>query len=53
MSPSYSKIAQAVGLNPLYGYSDVPLFDLHRSRIPTTLFKDIVTDIDALSIQYG
>ena len=29
------------------------LFDLQRSRIPTSLFKNIVKDIDASLIHYG
>ena len=51
----YPKIAEAVGLSPMYGFNDVPLFDIrvHRSRIPTALFRDILADIDLLSSQYG
>lgn len=50
----YQSIAPFVGLNPLVrNMQDVPLFNLHRSRIPTALFKDIVKDIDILLIQYG
>ena len=49
----YSEIAEALGLSPIRGFNDVPLFDLHRSRIPTALFVDILADIDLLSSQYG
>ncbi|KAH9006404.1 hypothetical protein EDB86DRAFT_3144168 [Lactarius hatsudake] len=34
-------------------FNDATLFDLRRSRIPTTLFKNIVLDMDVLLIQYG
>ena len=49
----YKDIAPLLGLNPLAIFFDVPLFDLHRSRIPTTLFKDIVKDMDILFMQFG
>jgi len=32
---------------------DIATFELHRSRIPTTLFKSIVQDIDIMLVQYG
>ncbi|KAH9063952.1 hypothetical protein EDB87DRAFT_84550 [Lactarius vividus] len=40
----YLDVAQFVGLEPLWNFSDAPSFDLHRSRIPTALFRDIVAD---------
>jgi hypothetical protein len=49
----YNRAAPIVGLDPLLGMHDVPLFTLRRSRIPTALFKDIVKDMDILMIQYG
>ena len=49
----YREIAPFVGLTPLLNFADVPSFDLHRSRIPTALLKDIVTDMDILLVQYG
>ena len=49
----YLDIAPFVGLDPLRNFGDAPLFDLRRSRIPTALFRDIVTDMDVLLIQYG
>jgi hypothetical protein len=33
--------------------NDVATFDLHRSRIPTSLFRSIVEDMDVLLPQYG
>jgi hypothetical protein len=33
--------------------SDIETFRLHRSRIPTALFKSIVQDIDIMLVQYG
>lgn len=49
----YKDIAPSVGLNPIGNFFDAPLFDLHRSRIPTTLLKDIVMDMDALFMHFG
>ncbi|KAH9041726.1 hypothetical protein EDB85DRAFT_2139823 [Lactarius pseudohatsudake] len=46
-------VAEFVGLKPLWNFSDAPSFDLHRSRIPTALFGNIVADIDILLLQYG
>jgi len=33
--------------------NDVETFYLHRSRIPTALFKSIMEDIDVMLVQYG
>ena len=33
--------------------ADIGTFRLYRSRIPTTLFKSIVQDIDIMLLQYG
>jgi hypothetical protein len=33
--------------------TDIATFDLHRSRIPTSLFRSIVQDMDVLLSQYG
>ena len=33
--------------------NDVKTFHLHRSRIPTALFKSIIEDIDVMLVQYG
>ncbi|KAH9019018.1 hypothetical protein EDB85DRAFT_2010048 [Lactarius pseudohatsudake] len=49
----YEDIASFVGLDYVLEFTDVTLFDLRRSRIPTTLFRDIVRDMDVLLIQYG
>ena len=49
----YSSIADIVGLNPFQNLKDIGTFDLHRSRIPTHLFKSIVEDMDILMTQYG
>ncbi|KAH9040797.1 hypothetical protein EDB85DRAFT_1925561 [Lactarius pseudohatsudake] len=46
-------IASFVGLDHVLQFTDVTLFDLRRSRIPTTLFRDIVRDMDVLLIPYG
>lgn len=49
----YQNIAPFIGLLPILDLRDAPLFNLHRSRIPTALFKNIVKDMDFLLIQYG
>jgi hypothetical protein len=33
--------------------NDIATFDLYRSRIPTSLFRSIVQDMDILLSQYG
>ena len=49
----YENIAPMVGLQSYYKMNDVKPFHLHRSRIPTALFKSIVQDIDVMQMQYG
>ena len=49
----YQHIAPFVGLDPNRNMHDIATFDLHRSRIPTSLFKSIVQDMDVLLLQYG
>jgi len=49
----YESIAEFVGLDPLYSFEDAPTFELHRSRIPTSLFRRIVEDVDDMIMQYG
>ncbi|KAN0132310.1 hypothetical protein V8E53_009874 [Lactarius tabidus] len=49
----FREIAPYVGLDPDWGLLNIPTFDLNRSRIPTSLFKDIVEDMDVLLPQYG
>ena len=46
-------VAPFVNLDYIRNLGDAPLFDLRRSRIPTDFFKDIVSDMDILLIQYG
>ncbi|KAN0133984.1 hypothetical protein V8E53_008202 [Lactarius tabidus] len=52
---SFREIAPFVGLDPIgqIWLCDAPRFNLHRSRIPTSLFKAIVEDMDILLTQYG
>jgi hypothetical protein len=50
---SFNEIAPFVGLDPRRQLYNVPCFNLHRSRIPTSLFKAIVEDMDILLTQYG
>ena len=50
---TYRDVAPFVGLDPFRRMRDIQTFELHRSRIPTTLFKSIVQDMDMMMIQYG
>jgi hypothetical protein len=50
---TYKQMAPFVNLQPSEGLRDITTFELHRSRIPTTLFKSIVEDIDMMLVQYG
>ena len=49
----YVEVAPLVGLDPPKFLTDIRTFDIHRSRIPTDLFKSIVTDIDVMLMKYG
>ena len=49
----YANIASFVGLEGYNGLTDINTFELHRSRIPTALFKSIVQDIDIRLVEYG
>ncbi|KIK09792.1 hypothetical protein K443DRAFT_301106 [Laccaria amethystina LaAM-08-1] len=46
-------MAEFVELNPRLELDDIGTFNLHRSRIPTDLFRSIVEDMDVLLAQYG
>jgi hypothetical protein len=46
-------MAPFVGLDPNRKMKDIATFDLYRSRIPTSLFKSVVQDMDILLPQYG
>ena len=49
----YADIAPFVGLDADQDLYDITTFDLYRSRIPTSLFRSIVQDMDLLLHQYG
>jgi len=49
----YQDMAPFVGLDPNRKMKDIATFDLYRSRIPTSLFRSIVQDMDVLLPQYG
>ena len=49
----YRDIAPRVGLSPELGGRDMETFEIHRARIPTSLFKEIVQDIEIAMKQYG
>jgi hypothetical protein len=50
---SYHDIAPRVGLVPTLAGYDMPTFEIHRARIPTSLFKSIVGDLEIVMNQYG
>ena len=50
---TYRDIAPRVGLDPLLKGNDMQTFDVHRARIPTALFKEIVEDLGIAMNQYG
>lgn len=50
---TYAEVAPLVGLQPWNELKDIEIFEIHRSRIPTNLFKSIVMDIDVMLMQYG
>ena len=49
----YESIAEFVGLDPVYAFMDAPTFELHRSRIPTALFRKIIDGVNTMMTQYG
>ena len=49
----YLDIAPKVGLEPMLAGYDMPAFEIHRARIPTSIFKSIVEDLDIVMNQYG
>lgn len=49
----YKEIAPIFGLDPNRNMSDIATLNLCRSRVPTSLFRSIVQDIDVLLPQYG
>ena len=49
----YRQVAPLVGLDPARRLLDIETFELHRSRIPTDLFKSIIEDMDLMLLQYG
>jgi hypothetical protein len=58
LSVSFSKVkyrdmAPRVGLNSFGAGNDMQTFDIHRARIPTSLFKGIVQDLEVSMRQYG
>ena len=49
----YFKVTPLVGLNPVMNLRDIGTFQIHQSRIPTDLFKLIITDMDMMLMRYG
>ena len=50
---SYHDIAPRVGLESTLAGYDMPTFEIHRARIPTSLFKSIAGDLEIVMNQYG
>ena len=50
---TYAQTAPLVGLDPDNRLGDIETFEIHRSRIPTHLFRSIVTDMDIMLMEYG
>ncbi|KAF5383287.1 hypothetical protein D9615_004801 [Tricholomella constricta] len=50
---TYAEVAPLVGLVHWNNLKDIGVFEIHRSRIPTNLFKSIVMDMDVMLMQYG
>lgn len=49
----YSDIAHVVGLCPGMRFRDAPTFEIDRARIPTSMFKQIIWDMQVALNQYG
>jgi len=45
---TYMKVAPRVGLDPDRLMEDIGTFEVHRSRLPTSLFETIVMDMDGI-----
>ena len=51
---TYMKVAPRVGLDPDRFMEDIGTFEVHRSRLPTSLFETIVMDMDGImGTQHG
>jgi hypothetical protein len=49
----YGDIASQFGLDPLLEGADMKTFEIHRARIPTSMFKAIMEDVSVIMEQYG
>lgn len=49
----YDDIAHIVGLCPGMRFRDAPTFEIDRARIPTSMFKEIIWDMQVALNQYG
>ena len=49
----YEDIAEFVGLDADGALEDIETFELSRVRIPTSLFRSILEDMDIVMRQYG
>ena len=50
---NFHNIAPRVGLQFELASRDMPTFNIHRVRIPSSLFKDIIGVIQVIMKQYG
>ena len=51
--PVVKSVKQPLNPPSLLELGDIGTFNLHRSRIPTNLFRSIVEEMDVLQDQYG
>ena len=47
---TYEEVAPHVGLDPDLELQGIGIFEIHRSRILTDLFKSIVVDMDVMMV---
>jgi hypothetical protein len=49
----YSELAPLFDLDPQLHMQDIATFPLHRARIPTVVFEEIIQDMDMMLHQFG
>ena len=49
----YREIAPKVGLDPIKQGDDIPTFEMQSARLPRSTCIEIITDLKALTNQYG
>lgn len=49
----YFNIAPFIGLDSRGRFHDARKFGMHRARLPRSLFKEIIRDVQSVVMQYG